>query len=324
MTNLTLSNDDYDSPWKAAIDDYFPEFIAFYFPDIHANIDWQVGYEALDNEFQSIAQDADVGKHRADKLLKVNTLDGQSKIVYIHVEIQSQKDNDFEQRMFTYSYRIFDKYGQLPVSLAVLADTNKRWKPNQFKASEYGCQIQFTFPTVKLIDLAIDFETLTANDNPFAILTVAHILTKRTAKQPQARYDAKFTLIRMLYQRGWEKEEMIKFLSVIDSLMKLPTQFTVKLREQVHILEEESRMRYITSFEQLAMAEGRQEGRQEGEGTGMVKMFLNMLTMKFPNFDLQVYKEKIVNLTDTKLTEYGLKIATAKTPEEVFADDEKK
>ncbi len=83
-------------------------------------------------------------------------------------------------------------------------------------------------------------------------------------------------------------------------------------------------MRYITSFEQLAMAEGRQEGRQEGEGTGMVKMFLNMLTMKFPNFDLQVYKEKISSAAEDQLNRYSAKLFTAKTPEEVFADDEKK
>ena len=28
----TLS-DDYDSPWKDAVEHYFPEFMAFYFPD---------------------------------------------------------------------------------------------------------------------------------------------------------------------------------------------------------------------------------------------------------------------------------------------------
>jgi len=316
------THNDYDSPWKAALDGYLGEFLVFYFPDLYASIDWTKGYESLDNEFQSIAQSADVGKHRADKLFKVHTLDGRSKFLYVHVEIQSQKDSDFEQRMFTYNYRIFDKYGQLPVSLAVLADTNKHWKPNQFTVSEHGCQIQFTFPTVKLIDLELELDTLTADDNPFAILTVAHILTKRTAKRTQARYDAKFKLIRMLYQRGWEKEEMIKFLSVIDALMKLPEPFAVKLREQVHILEEETRMRYMTSFEQLAMAEGIQQGMQQGEGTGMIKMFFNMLMMRFPNFDLQVYKDKVFSAAEDQLNRYSARLFTAQTPEEVFAEDD--
>jgi hypothetical protein len=323
------TNDDYDSPWKAALDGYLKDFLVFYFPDLYASIDWTKDYESLDNEFQSIAQDADVGKHRADKLFKVNTLDGRSKFLYVHVEIQSQKDSDFEERMFTYNYRIFDKYKQLPVSLAVLADTNKRWKPNQFKLSEHGCQIQFTFPTVKLIDLEIDLDTLTANDNPFAILTAAHFLTKRTAKTPKDRYDLKFKVIRMLYERNWEKEEMIKFLSVIDVLMKLPESFAVKLRERVHILEEETRMRYLTSFEQLAMAEGMQQGMQQGmqagiqqgKFSGMIDAIREMFTLRFPQVDMSAYADKFRSIAETKIAEYGLRIATAKTPEEVFADD---
>ena len=319
------TNDDFDLPWKAALDGYLEDFTAFYFPDIYSKIDWKKGYDSLDSEFQSIIRDADVGKHRVDKLFKVHTLDGKSEIIYIHIEIQSQQDNDFEKRMFTYNYRIFDKYGQFPVSLAVLSDDNKRWKPNQFNVSQYGCQIKFIFPTVKLIDLAVELETLTAHDNPFAILTVAHILTKRTKKKPQARYDAKFKLIRMLYQRGWEKEEMIKFLGVIDWLMSLPEAFDVKLRDEVHALDEENRMRYMTSFERLAMAEGMQQGiqqgMQQGKFSGMMDMFFNMLNMRFPNFDLQGYKDKIMAYSDQKLTEYALRIATAKTPEEVFADD---
>jgi hypothetical protein len=60
------TNDDYDSPWKAALDGYLKDFLVFYFPDLYASIDWEKDYESLDNEFQSIAQDADVGKHRAE------------------------------------------------------------------------------------------------------------------------------------------------------------------------------------------------------------------------------------------------------------------
>lgn len=33
-------NDEYDTPWKEVITDHFPEFMAFYFPEAHAQIDW--------------------------------------------------------------------------------------------------------------------------------------------------------------------------------------------------------------------------------------------------------------------------------------------
>jgi predicted transposase/invertase (TIGR01784 family) len=73
-----------------------------------------------------------------------------------------------------------------------------------------------------------------------------------------------------------------------------------------------------------AAMEAREEGRQEGRSGGMIEMFLNMLTMKFPNFDLQAYKEKISSAAEDQLNRYSAKLFTAKTPEEVFADDEKK
>lgn len=328
--NMLQVNDDYDSPWKIAIDDYLPEFIQFYYPDIYDNIDWALGYEALDNEFQSIVRDADVGKHRADKLVQVTRLDGTKRFVYIHIEVQSQKDDDFEQRMFTYHYRIYDKYGQHPVSLAVLADDNERWLPTGYRVDSWGCRLQLDFRMVKLLAFETALASLQANTNPFAILTVAHILTKRTKKKPQDRYDAKFTLIRLLYERGWDKEEMLKFMSVIDWLMYLPAELAVKLREEVHALEEENRMRYMTSFEQLAMADGIQTGMKTGIQTGiqrgmqqgMLGLFMTMLMARFPHLDLQDYKDKIYSAAEAQLNRYSLRLFTAQTPEEVFAEDD--
>jgi hypothetical protein len=37
---------EYDSPWKEALDAYFEPFLAFFFPQAHASIDWGRGYEA--------------------------------------------------------------------------------------------------------------------------------------------------------------------------------------------------------------------------------------------------------------------------------------
>jgi hypothetical protein len=33
---------DHDSPWKEALEGYFPEFLALLFPRIHAGIDWMI------------------------------------------------------------------------------------------------------------------------------------------------------------------------------------------------------------------------------------------------------------------------------------------
>ncbi len=36
---MPSDHDDYDSPWKDAVEHYLPEFLAFFFPAAHAVID---------------------------------------------------------------------------------------------------------------------------------------------------------------------------------------------------------------------------------------------------------------------------------------------
>ena len=80
---------DYDSPWKEMLDDYFPAFMAFFFPEAYRDIDWDHGYESLDKELQQIVRDAELGKRLADKLMKVWRLSGEEQMVMIHTEIQA-------------------------------------------------------------------------------------------------------------------------------------------------------------------------------------------------------------------------------------------
>ncbi|HUY31422.1 MAG TPA: hypothetical protein VMV69_01475 [Pirellulales bacterium] len=60
---------DFDSPWKEALEQFFPAFPQFFFPQVHAAIDWSREYEALDKELQQIVRKAAVGRRFVDKRL---------------------------------------------------------------------------------------------------------------------------------------------------------------------------------------------------------------------------------------------------------------
>ena len=75
------NRDDYDSPWKEALERYFPDFLALLFPRIHAAIDWSKGYAFLDKELQQVVRDAEHGRRHADKLAQVLHPRGHSKAV---------------------------------------------------------------------------------------------------------------------------------------------------------------------------------------------------------------------------------------------------
>src|ERR1035438_8060391 len=77
LVHVTENTDDYDSPWKEAVERYFPEFMAFYFSSAYAQIDWPRGYEFLDQELRAVVQDAELGKRFVDKLVRVNRISGE-------------------------------------------------------------------------------------------------------------------------------------------------------------------------------------------------------------------------------------------------------
>ncbi len=92
---------DSDSPWKEILEEYFPQFMSFFAPQAYQEIDWDKGYEFLDKEFQKIFPQSTTGRRYVDKLVKVYRLDGNEAYVIIHIEVQGDKDKDFEERMST-------------------------------------------------------------------------------------------------------------------------------------------------------------------------------------------------------------------------------
>ena len=120
---------DFDSPWKDALDRYFPAFVHLFFPTIHQAIDWPRGHEMLDKELRRVAPSTKKGRAHVDKLVKVWRRDGREAWVLVHVEVQSQVERTFPRRMYIYNYRLFDRYNRLVASLAVLADDRAEWRP---------------------------------------------------------------------------------------------------------------------------------------------------------------------------------------------------
>ncbi|MBE8969665.1 hypothetical protein IQ277_26640 [Nostocales cyanobacterium LEGE 12452] len=74
-----MSNDEYDSPWKEAIETYFQECIEFFFPVAAEGIDWKQGYTFLDKELQQVVRDAELGQRFVDKLVQVWRRNGEER-----------------------------------------------------------------------------------------------------------------------------------------------------------------------------------------------------------------------------------------------------
>ena len=81
--------------------------------------------------------------------------------------------------MYLYHHKIWGKYKVDVVSLAILCDDEKNYRPNQYKTEMWGCELNYNFPIAKLLDSAIDWVKLERNDNPFAMVVMARVRSKK-------------------------------------------------------------------------------------------------------------------------------------------------
>jgi hypothetical protein len=254
---------DYDSPWKQALETFFPDFMAFFFPAAHDDIDWRRGYQFLDKELRQVARDAELGRRQVDVLAQVWRQGGQETWVLVHVEVQAQAQAGFAERMYVYNYRLYDRYRRAVASLAVLADEQTGWRPGEYSYELWGCRAGLVFPAVKLLDYWTQWSSLEASSNPLATVVMAHLKAQETRDDPAARQAWKLWLTRRLYRLGYARQQVLDLFGFVDWVLQLPGPQELVFWQEVQEMEEEKRMQYITSIERIGMQQGMQQGQAE-------------------------------------------------------------
>jgi hypothetical protein len=315
-------DDDYDTPWKDALTRYFPEFLAFYFPEAYSEIDWSAPCTFLEQELAQVVRDAELGCRRVDKLVRVATVGGADGCVFVHVDVQGTCDQAFAERMFVYNYRIFDRYRRPVASLAVLADGTPNWRPAAYEYALFGCEVGIHFPIAKLNDYSSRLEQLLHEPNVFGLVTAAHLLTQQTRGRDVERYAAKWRLARMLYDRQWDKQRIVDLFNIIDWMMHLPEQMQSELLDNIEELERNRGMPYISSFERRGLERGRaqglEEGRQEGRQNALATLLGFQLSKRFGALPPAV-QARLSQASAAELQAWGEAVLDAPTLDDVFA-----
>jgi hypothetical protein len=289
---------DFDSPWKDALDVYFERFIAFFFPKVHAGVDWSRGHESLDQELRQVLREAELGRRVVDKLVRVWRLDGADIWVLVHVEVQAHHDRDFAERMFQCHYRLFDKYARQPVNLALLADDRPGWRPDIYAHGLWGCELSFRYPTIKLLEFRDRIGSLEADQNPFAVVVLAHLRTLETRHDPQARRSWKTSLVRGLYERALDRQDVVQLFRFIDWIMDLPPELERQFQDDLAQFEQEKQMPYVSTIERMGVEKGRAEGRAEGAREQALRTIESGLLARFEDEGLALMSQirQIVSL----------------------------
>lgn len=177
--------------------------------------------------------------------------------------------------MFVYYYRIFDRYERPIMGVAILGDDQADWRPARFDQEMWGCVIEMHYPIVKLLDWRAHEGQLAASANPFAVIVQAHLAEQDTRAAVEARRQIKIRLIRGLYERGYNRTQVLELFRLIDWLLALPKEREDAVWRSIQAFEEERKMPYITSIERIAIDEGKAKGLAEGRAEGLTQGLVN-------------------------------------------------
>ncbi|MGE7952575.1 hypothetical protein [Lysinibacillus xylanilyticus] len=133
-----------DNLWKKIIADLFEDFLLFFLPELHAEVDFSKRVEFLQQELFKEIIEYRQGRKIADQIAKVHLKDGKEQWILVHTEVQAIDEVHFVKHMFEYFYRISDRYGKKVVAIAIFTNTSTK-STNQYHDKYYGTEIKYTF-----------------------------------------------------------------------------------------------------------------------------------------------------------------------------------
>jgi hypothetical protein len=135
------------------------------------------------------------------------------------------------------------------------------------------------------------------------LATARATVPRRTHKQndDSSKYAAKRELIRLAYQRGYERKYIASLLRFIDWLMILPDELEDKLESEVEQYKEDKPMPYVISWERRRIKQGQH------------MLILAMLTSKFGDVSGDA-QERIEMLPTEKLQRLGIALLKFASP----------
>ncbi len=120
-------------------------------------------------------------------------------------------------------------------------------------------------------------------------------------------------LLRILYERHWDKQRVINLFNVIDWLMQLPEWLNNKVWQELKTIEEREKVQYITSVERIGIAKGMAKGMVEGESR-ILKRQLERRFGVLPEWAT----EQLNHAKEKELEAWSEEVLTAPTLEAVF------
>jgi predicted transposase YdaD len=291
-----------DILWKGILEDFFPDFLQYFFSNANEIFDFEKGVQFLDKELEQLFPESKNKNRRADKLAKVFLKDGTETWILAHVEVQGYVDKEFSLRMFQYYYRIKDKHKKPVIAFAILTDDDPNFRPTMYVDDYLGTKVVYQYHTLKLLDYRPEDFQKTDNIFAFALEVAWYGLKAHKPKEGVSIYQLKMNLFRRIQSKGYNASDFRQLLKFIknyvsfgnsEMLLKFEEE-TSKPIESMGIIERVET--YYKTYgvregkrigKKLGREEGRVEGRVEGIDIGLYQQLSkNVCQMFSKGFDI--------------------------------------
>jgi hypothetical protein len=285
-----------DTLWKGILEPFFYDFISFVDPELATTIDTDREITFMDKE---LIQNRPSAGNRyeqkiVDKLVKLYTVAGNKEYIILHLEVQDQYRKNFNERMYGYFNRLYDKYKTPITALAIFTEPNTIERDNVFKINCSGTSLRYTFNTYKIA--LQDDNDLMQHSNPFALVV---LIAKQTALKK--KYKDKQLRDEMLLSEKLKVAQLIVEKQLPEAKQELLMNFlfyyvNFEFKNNQFIFEQ--RINQLTSnnttnmtIQEILIGQAKLQGKRLGkkeEREGMIaKMISNNAT-----------DEQIMNLTE--------------------------
>ncbi|MEG2936135.1 MAG: Rpn family recombination-promoting nuclease/putative transposase [Clostridium sp.] len=280
---------DFDAAWKSILEAFEVEIVELLFPELFVKIDWKKGTEALDKELQEIQRDIfdkdSSNNIISDKIIKVRLKDKGSKILFIHVEVQSYSSGTdvFGERMFRYFYRIWDKFRyKYEDKSEIIAAAIYTYKGDSGKDKSYVYKcldledevLIYNFRTVDVEKIKLES---ISEDNPLKLVFKMAKELIETKATDEKIYNTKVKLAKELadYNKVKNQEQVKALVDFLEYLFLIQDQ---ELEEKYKEYKEHVGGAITMSIDEVRRIYHEQKGMEKGreEGIKLMKKVLKL------------------------------------------------
>jgi len=249
---------DHDRLFKELLQTFFSEFMQLFFPAAHQAID----FSCLKFLQQELYTDITAGEKHVVDILVETRLKEEPGLILVHVEPQAYRQKDFNERMFIYFSRLFEKYRRRILPVAIFSYDRPGYEPDRFDvALPFLDVLHFQYYTLELRKL--NWRNYITADNPVA----AALLGKMGFKQEE-KVKVKLEFMRMLARLKLDPARTELLGGFFETYLKLNREEERQLHLELSKLagkEAVSIMEITTSWHEKGRAEGLEKGIKEGE-----------------------------------------------------------